>query len=88
MAQSTGPLLVIGAVTIVNGTIVHGEPMDWRVPIATGLTIGIFALGEKAWPEGVAGLAWLALVTSLFVRLKPNVPSPAESMLEFWEGKK
>jgi hypothetical protein len=88
MARSTGPLLVVGAVTIVNNVIVHGEPMDWRVPIATGLTVGVFALGEHAWPAGVAGLAWLALFTSLFVRLKPNVPSPVESMFEFWEGKK
>lgn len=87
MARSTGPILVIGAITIVNGTIIHKEPMDWRVPVATGLTIGIFALGERAWPP-VASIAWLALFTSLFVRLKPNVPAPIESIAEFWEGKR
>lgn len=88
MARSTGPILVVGAITIINGTIVHKEPMDWRVPIATGLTAGLFALGERAWPSGVVGLAWLALVTSLFVRLKPGVPAPMESIADFWEGKK
>ena len=87
MALSTGPILAMGAITIVNQTIVHGQPMDWRVPIATGLAAGVFALGEHAWETGVVGLAWLALVTVLFVRTKPDVPSPVESMVSFWEGK-
>jgi hypothetical protein len=86
MARSTGPILAMGAITIVNQTIVHDEPMDWRVPIATGMAAAAFALMERGWEEGVVGLAWLALVSVLFVRLKPNVPSPVESMLSFWEG--
>jgi hypothetical protein len=86
MARSTGPILAMGAITIVNQTIVHDEPMDWRVPIATGLAAGAFALMERGWEEGVVGLAWLALVSVLFVRLKPNIPSPVESIVSFWEG--
>lgn len=88
MARSTGPILAVGAITIANMVIIHKEDMDWRVPIATGLTAGLFALGERAWPDGVVGLAWLALITSLFVRLRPNVPAPMESIADFWEGKR
>lgn len=85
MARSTGPLLVVGAVTVVNSTIVHGQPMDWRVPIATGLAAGVFALIEPAAPDFVAGLAWLALFSTLLVRLQPGVPSPAETFVNFWQ---
>lgn len=87
MARSTGPILAMGAITIVNQTIVHGQPMDWRVPIAAGLAGGAFALMERGWEEGVVGLAWLALVSVLFVRIRPDVPSPVESLVDFWEGK-
>jgi hypothetical protein len=86
MARSTGPILAIGAITIVNGTILHGQPMDWRIPIATGAAAAAFALMEHGWEQGTVGLAWLALVSVLFVRLKPTVPSPVESLLAFWEG--
>jgi len=85
MARSTGPILAVGAVTIVNQVIVHKQPMDWRVPIATGFAAGAFALMERGWEAGAVGLAWLALFTTLFVRLQPGVPSPVESFVEFWE---
>lgn len=87
MARSTGPILAMGAITITNQVIVHGAPMDWRVPIATGLAAGAFAIMERGWEQGVVGLAWLAFVSVLFVRLNPAVPSPVESMVDFWEGK-
>lgn len=86
MARSTGPVLALGAITIANRTIVHGQPMEWRIPIATGFAAGALALMERGWEDGAVGLAWLALVTVLFVRLQPGVPSPVESVLAFWEG--
>lgn len=86
MAQSTGPILAIGAITLANQSVFHDEDVDWRVPIATGLAAGIFSLAEKAWPEGVKGIAWVALVTVLFVRLNPSVPAPVESALDWWES--
>lgn len=88
MARSTGPILALGGITLANKTIVQGQPMDWRIPIATGLAAGIFALAEKGWEEGAVGIAWLALVTILFVRVDPNVPSPVESAEQFWRGSK
>lgn len=84
MARSTGPILALGGITLANKTIVNGQPMDWRIPIATGLAAGVFALAEKGWEEGAVGIAWLALVTILFVRVDPNVPSPVESAEAFW----
>lgn len=86
MSRSTGPILATGVITITNQVIVHGQPMDWRIPVATGLAAGAFALMEKGWEAGAVGLAWLALVTVLFVRTRPTVPSPVESLVDFWEG--
>lgn len=87
MARSTGPILAMGAITLGNSVIVHGRPMDWRIPIATGFAAGAFALLEHGWEQGAVGVAWLALVSVVFVRLQPNVPSPVESLVNFWEGK-
>jgi hypothetical protein len=84
MAQTTGPVLAIGGITLANQVIFNGKPMDWRIPIATGLTAGGFALLEKLSPELASGLAWIALVSVLFVRLNPSVPAPAESAVKWF----
>lgn len=82
--KSTGPILAVGGITLANQSIVNGQPIDWRVPIATGIAAGAFAFVEHFAPEAASGLAWLALVSVLFVRLKPNVPSPVESFVKWW----
>lgn len=84
MSQTTGPILATGAITVVNQTIFHDEPMDWRVPVATGLAAIGFSLAEKAWPKGAAILAWTAFGTVLLTRTQPSVPSPVESALSWW----
>lgn len=86
MAKSTGVILAIGAVTLVNESIFQDRPIDWRVPIATGFAAGIFALMERGWESGAVGLAWLALMATLFVRIKPDQPAPIETALAYWEG--
>lgn len=86
MAVSTGPILAMGAITVVNASVVHDKPVDWRVPIATGLLAGVAALAERGAPRIVPGLAWLALVTSLIVPLMPGVPTPAESLITYWNS--
>lgn len=84
MSLTTGPILATGAITVVNQTIFHDEPMDWRVPVATGLaTIG-FGLAERVWPQGSKILAWTVLGTVLLTRTQPSVPSPVESALSWW----
>ncbi len=84
MAQTTGPVLAMGAITVANQVIFNGKDMDWRIPIATGLVAGGFALMEKLSVQLASGLAWLSLVAVLFVRLKPDVPAPAESAVKWF----
>lgn len=86
MARSTGPILAMGAITLGNASVIHGQPIDWRIPIATGITAGVLALAEHAAPNLVTGLAWLALMTSFLVPLIPGVPTPAESFVAFWQS--
>jgi hypothetical protein len=84
MSRSTGPVLAIGAITIANAVVLHNQAWDWRVPIATGLAAGMFALAERAWEPGAVGLAWIALVTTLFVPLDARVPPPIISAENWW----
>jgi hypothetical protein len=58
VSRTTGPILATGLVTIANQTVFHSEPMDWRVPIATGLAAVGFSLAERAAPELAVILAW------------------------------
>lgn len=87
MARSTGPILAIGGITIANQTLLNGQPLDWRVVVATGGAALLFGLVEKASPELAVGLAYIGLVTVLLVRVDPKTPSPAESALKWWEGR-
>lgn len=84
VSATTGPVLALGGITVVNQTVFHGQPMDWRVPIATGLAAVGFSLAERAWPQGAEILAWTALVTVLITRTNPGVPSPVESAVSWW----
>lgn len=79
MSKTTGVVLATGGMTIVNETIFHGQPMDWRVPVATGIAAVGFSLAERVWPLGAELLAWSAFLTLLLSRVNPKVPSPAES---------
>lgn len=88
MARTTGPILAIGGITLVNQSIVHGKPVDWRVPIAAGIAASLFGLAEKASAEAAVGVAYLALVTMLFARTQKDVPSPVESFNDWWNGGK
>lgn len=84
MSQTTGPILATGAITVANQTIFHDKPMDWRVPIATGLAAIGFGLAERVWPQGTKILAWTVFGTVLLTRMQPDVPSPVESALSWW----
>jgi hypothetical protein len=84
VSKTTGPVLAIGAVTIANSTVFHGQPMDWRVPIATGLAAIGFSMAERVWPQGAEILAWTALLTVLLSRTNPKVPSPVESAVAWF----
>lgn len=89
MAKSTGPILAVGAIALGNEVIVAGKEMNWRIPAATGIAAGIFAFAEKGWKDGAVALAYLALVTVLFVRTDPKTPAPVESFNKWFnEGQR
>lgn len=91
MAQTTGPVLAMGAITLLNENVFHSAPFSWKVPIATGLLAGGMALLEKGSPQLATGLVWLGLATVCLTRVNPKVPSPAESFVSWWNtgpGKK
>lgn len=87
MARTTGLVLTIGGITIVNQNILNDKPFTFKVPVATALACGIFALAERVWPDFAMMLATASLVTVLFVRLD-GVPTPIETLLEWTQGKK
>lgn len=88
MSATTGPILALGAVTVVNKTVFNDQEMDWRIPIATGLLAVGGSLAERAAPEGAQILAWTALLTTLITRIEPGTPSPVESALSWWRESK
>jgi hypothetical protein len=84
MAASTGPVLALGLITVGNETVLHNQPLNWRVPIATGLLAGVCALLDKGVPGLGTGLAYIALAAVLLTRVTPSVPSPTESFAAWW----
>jgi hypothetical protein len=85
MSETLGPILALGTITVVNQSVFNDKPIDWRVPIATGLAAIGFGLAERVWPEGAVILAWTALLTVLITRTDPNVPSPTESAIAWFD---
>jgi hypothetical protein len=88
MSRTTGPILATGALTVANQVVFHDEPMDWRVPVATGLAAVGFNLAERVWPKGAVIFAWTVFGTVLLTRTQPSVPSPVESALDWWNSSK
>lgn len=81
MSRSTGPILAVGAITVFNDTVIHGLKFEneARIIVGTAIAAGGLTLLEKVSEPLAVGLAWVALVTMLLVRVNPNVPSPVES---------
>lgn len=89
MARSTGPMLLVGGITIANQTLLAEKPgeIDWRIPVGTAVAAGGLALLEKVSEELAVGIAYIALIAVLFARLDPKAGAPAENLLRIW-GKK
>jgi hypothetical protein len=85
VSGSTGPVLVIGAVTLANNSIFHDRPVDIRIPIATAIAAGGLALAERLSRPLAVGIAWTALLTVLFVRTDARIPAPVETVNEWWQ---
>lgn len=89
MARSTGPMLAVGAITVANQSLLakDQQPIDWRIPIGTAIAAGGLALLERVSEPLAVGLAWVALVTVLFVKLDSKTDAPAENILRILGGK-
>lgn len=87
--QSTGPVLAAGAVTLFNDVIIHQKSVtqDSRVIVSTAIAAGGLALLEHVSEPLASGIAWIALVTVLLVRVDPKTPAPLESFASWWNGK-
>ncbi len=84
MAGSTGIVLAVGGITAANELIfapLEGQKIrfNWRlVPATAGLALALAGLEHLSRPFAV-GLAWLALITVLFVPLG-NAPTPLDNI--------
>ena len=87
MAASTGPILAIGAITLTNRVVFNNKPMDWKIAIGTGIAAVMFAGAESLIGSDIPrGIAMVALVAVVFTRIDPQVPSPAESAMKWWNS--
>lgn len=79
MSSTTGVILATGGLTMLNQSVFNGQPIDWRVPIATGIATVGFNLMERAWKQGAVILAWSTFMTVLLTRVNKDTPSPVET---------
>lgn len=84
MSKSTGPMLLVGGITIVNDSVFNGQPINWRVPVATAFAAGILSLVEHPLPEIAVGIAWIAVATVMLTRLPGQPRSPVENFQRWW----
>ena len=87
MSKTLGPVIAMGGITVVNQSVLNGEPLDWRIPLATGLAAVGFSLVERVSPLGAEILAWTALMSVLLTRMPPKyLPSPTESIIKWFDN--
>lgn len=65
MARSTGPILLAGTLHFADEVIFQNKPIDWMIPVATGLAVGMFSLAESVVGEPAVIAAWLAVTAVL-----------------------
>jgi hypothetical protein len=72
MADSTGPIVAAGLVTMGNELLGNGKAWAGIIPaaVATSIAAGLLALIEHVSRPLAVGIAWIALVTSLLVKPK------------------
>lgn len=86
MADSTGIVLAVGAITVANEVLfapLAGQKItfNWRIiPATAGLALALAGLEHLSRPFAV-GLAWLSLVAVLSVPFG-NAPTPLQNALK------
>lgn len=86
MAESTGVVLAVGALTLANEIVfapLLGQQVNvnWRIiPATAGLAIALAGL-ETIAPGFAVGLAWLSLAAALVVPFG-NAPTPLQNAVK------
>jgi hypothetical protein len=80
-----GPILAVGAISLGNEVIIHGQKVSMRIIVGTGLAAMGLSVLEDLIPGLGTGIAWLTLVTVLLVRINPAVPSPVETINDWFK---
>lgn len=86
MSRTTGPIIATAAITVGNSVLINGEDINWRIPISAAIAAAMLSFAERANEQIAVGLAWIALVTVVFVRVSPGEPAPVENFLRWWNG--
>ena len=81
MAQSTGPILAVGAISFTNEWVFNSQGPNFKILLATAIAAGGLALFEHVSKELAVGIAWIALVTVLLTE-QNHKPSPVENLLK------
>lgn len=87
MAQSTGIILAVGAISFANEAIfapIAGggnvrSDWNWRIIPATAVAAALLAALEQVSAPLAVGVAYISLITVLFARLG-NAPAPVENV--------
>jgi hypothetical protein len=89
MAASTGPVLLAGGVTIATNQVINAEPWSQALPVIvmTGVASLLLAGAEHLSRELAIGIAWIALVTRIFVVKDKHGRSPADEFLAWYNAK-
>lgn len=89
MSGSLGPVLAMTGITLFNDVVFHNVDIqkEQRVIVGGAVVAASLALLETVWAEGAVAIAWLGLITVLFVRVKPGQPAPLESLAAWYEKK-
>lgn len=91
MAQTTGIVLATGSVTLANLFLFDSQPMrdPWneaaKVLVATGVVAGTLSILERPAPDLAIMLGWGIFFGMMVTRLNPEVPSPTERFITWWE---
>lgn len=89
MAASTGILLAVGGIAAGNEWLHQRQDAAVKITVATLAASVVFA-GLEQLPGGrpfAVGVASIALVSVLLGAVTPGVPSPAQQILDYINGK-
>jgi hypothetical protein len=81
MAQSTGVILVAGAISFGNEWLLEHKAPDLKIPLATGIAALMLAGAEHINQEIAVGIAWIALITVILAPVG-STNSPVTNLLK------